>query len=299
MIPKPKQTFQSDSDNTNDISLMKISDNEFELIRSLVYNQFGISLTDQKKSLVVGRLQSLLKQKHCSTFMEYYKLLTEDKTNKSLSDLINRISTNHTFFFREKDHFELLESTILPKIVNMLREKNQTDLRIWCAACSSGEEAYCIQMTIMNYFKNDYGLWDAGLLATDISAKALEIGKTGVYPAERVTDIPKHFQNAYFSKRADGSFVANDRIRKEITFRRFNLMNEKFPFSKPFQIIFCRNVMIYFDQETRTSLVKRFCDALVPGGYLLIGHSESIQKTSDLFDYVFPSVYQKKVKHGR
>ena len=271
---------------------MAISDQEFEALRSLIYQRFGINLTDQKRSLLVGRLQKLLRTNGFSTFEEYYAFLQRDGSGQALSELINLISTNYTYFNREKDHFDFFYQTALPTVVKRLRQQNRKDLRIWCAGCSTGEEPYTLLMLMAEFLGQDYRNWDAGILATDISERVLSVARSGIYPEDRVRQVPEQLRK-YFVKRQDGQSAIRDDLRREATFRRFNLMNNQFPFKKPFQIIFCRNVMIYFDQPTRDALVRRFYQATEPGGYLFIGHSETLGRNHDLYRYLIPAAYQK------
>jgi chemotaxis protein methyltransferase CheR len=275
--------------------LMEISDQEFKLMRELIYKRFGINLTDQKRSLMVGRLQKIIRDSGFATFQEYYEHLINDGTEKSLSELIDRISTNHTFFNREKEHFRFFVETALPAVVKLLEAQNRRDLRVWCAGCSTGEEPYMLLMLMQEFFGPNYSKWDAGLLATDISQRALAIAKEGSYPTERIADIPEALRNKYFRRQSDGNWTVIDRIRNEVTFRRFNLMNTQFPFKKPFHIIFCRNVMIYFDQTTRETLIRKFHQCTEPGGYLCIGHSETIGRDQSLYKYLMPATYQREI----
>ncbi|MDR2172559.1 MAG: protein-glutamate O-methyltransferase CheR [Planctomycetaceae bacterium] len=281
-------------DNSSPVTdMMRISDTEFHLIRDLVYSRFGIALTDQKKGLVVGRLQKILKQHGFKSFKEYYDHLVADKTNIALTELANQITTNHTFFFREPEHFEFFKSDILPWMVREHKAKKNNDLRIWCAAASSGEEPYTLIITLLEYFGVDYKNWDCGLLATDVSEKALVAAKRGVYDQTRLQGVPAAIVNKYFKKTADG-FEVIDRLKSEVTIRKFNLMNEKLPFKKPFDCIWCRNVMIYFDSPTKHALVNRMYQQTVNGGYLLIGHSETLSRDQTRWKYVKPAVYRKE-----
>jgi len=273
--------------------MLHITDKEFQAIRDLVYERFGIHLTDEKKTMVVGRLQKILRNRGFNTFHEYYLYLVQDKTNQAISELANQITTNHTFFWREPDHFDFFMKTILPETVARKARTNSKDLRIWCAAASSGEEPYNIIMCMMEYFGKDYRLWDAGLLGTDISEKALHAAKTAVYEPYRVQTMPDAYKKKYFHQIGE-NWAVNDDVKKELTLRHFNLMNKTMPFKKPFDCIWCRNVMIYFDNETKLELVRRMYDQTVPGGYLLIGHSESIGRGTTPWKYICPAVYQKE-----
>ena len=272
---------------------MDITDKQFKRISDLIYNRAGIHLTDGKKNLVVGRLGKILLQMNFNSFDDYLDHVETDRTNQSLSILINKITTNHTYFWREKGHFDYFVDTVLPEIVKKKRERNERDLRVWCAGCSYGDEAYTLMMLMMEFFGTEYPQWNAGLLATDISTDALTHAVQGIYPAERLRDLPQNLLRRYFRKSNDGTYQVADLLKKEITYRRFNLMRDVFPFKKPFDVIFCRNVMIYFDKPTRDTLVRKFAQSTVKNGYLFIGHSESIGRNDETYSYVKPAVYQK------
>jgi len=273
--------------------LMSISDVEFKLIRELVYEKFGINLTEAKKSLVVGRLQKLIRSLSCDSFKQYYDYLIADKTGRALDQMVNKISTNHTFFYRESAHFEYFKNVALPEMTAALRLQNRCDLRVWCAGCSTGEEPYMLAMLLLDYFGSDYAQWNAGVLATDISGRALAKAVAGTYAGENVCNVPP-WARTYFCKAGPDQWAVIETVKREVTFRRFNLMNEVFPFKKPFHVIFCRNVMIYFDQQTRTELLRKFYAALVPGGYFFVGHSESLGRSQALFEYVQPAIYRRR-----
>lgn len=273
--------------------MMKITNREFEALRDLVYDRFGINLTDRKKSMVVGRLQKMLREKGFKTFNDYYTYLVSDKTDKALSELANRITTNHTFFYREADHFKYFTEVVLPEMVAKHQARHSRDLRIWCAAASSGEEPYTILITMLEYFGHRYSEWDAGLLATDISEKALQQARRAVYDPARLQNVPKAILHRYFQSGTGGHWAISEKVKKEIVIRNFNLMQPNFPFQKPFDCIWCRNVMIYFDQPTRDQLVQRLYNVTAPGGYLFVGHSESLGRGKSSWKYIRPAVYQK------
>ncbi|NOY13194.1 MAG: protein-glutamate O-methyltransferase CheR [Deltaproteobacteria bacterium] len=273
--------------------MMAISDREFSDLRNLIHKRFGINLTEQKRSLLVGRLQKLMRNLNLSTFAQYYQYLTEDKTEKALSELVDLISTNHTYFNREKDHFDYFYEIALPTVVEKLKQENRKDLRIWCAGCSTGEEPYTLLMLMMEYFGSEYGSWNAGILATDISDRALSVARNGVYSADRVQQLPENLRRKYFTPAGPDEMAVIDKVKRECTFRRFNLMNNRFPFKKPFQMIFCRNVMIYFDQPTRDALVGRYHQCTEPGGYLFIGHSETLGRSQSRYQYIQPALYRR------
>ena len=281
------------SDHTFAPEMMPITDAEFNSIRDLVYKRFGIALSDQKRSLVVGRLQKKCKNHGFKTFKQYYDMLVNDKTDTALNELANQITTNHTFFFREPDHFDFFKSDILPWMVNEHKAKNDNDLRIWCAAASSGEEPYTLIITLLEHFGIDYKNWNCGLLATDVSEKALEAAVSGIYVQARLQGVTPTILNKYFRKVPDG-YAVTDQLKKEVTFRKFNLMNTRLPFKKKFDCIWCRNVMIYFDTPTKHELVNRMYDFTVKGGYLLIGHSETLDRNQTKWTFVKPAIYRKE-----
>ncbi len=279
--------------NQQQSGMMAISDAEFSRLRDLIHKRFGINLTEQKRSLLVGRLQKLMRNLNLGNFSDYYDYLSHDKTEAALGELVDLISTNHTYFNREKDHFDFFSQTALPTVIEKLKREKRKDLRIWCAGCSTGEEPYTLLMLMMEYLGNDYSAWDAGILATDISDRALTSARRGVYATDRVLQLPETLRKKYFTPAGPNEMAVVDKVKREATFRRFNLMNTSFPFKKPFQMIFCRNVMIYFDQPTREALVNRYHQFTEPGGYLFIGHSETLGRSQTLYRYLKPALYQK------
>ncbi len=272
-----------------------ITDKEFVALSTLVYDKIGIKLTEQKKTLLMGRLQKLLRAYKFKNFQEYYDYLIHEKSGSAISELANYISTNHTFFYRENDHFEFFYKKVLPEIEQKLLESKAKDIRIWSAGCSSGEEPYTLIMLMLEYFGNSYYNLDAGILATDISEKALKFANDGIYPDERVRPLPDNLKKKYFTKNPDGTWKIVDKVKKEVTFRKFNLISERYPFKKQFDIIFCRNVMIYFDDVTREKLVSNFYNFTLPMGYLFIGHSETLNRTKSPYKFIMPALYQKQV----
>ncbi|MBC8552322.1 MAG: protein-glutamate O-methyltransferase CheR [Candidatus Brocadiales bacterium] len=273
-----------------------LSNKEFEMFRGLIYSTCGISLTLSKKELVKARLTKRLTHTGINSFNDYYNYVTKvDKSGKELIHLIDNISTNKTDFFREKKHFDFLNTTLLPALISSKEKSRNRKLRIWCAASSSGEEPYTLAMTVFNHIKPNNG-WDVKILATDISTRILQKAIDGTYKMELLNDVPPGITSAHFSKViVDNTnyYRAKDHLKNIITFRRFNLMTEKFPFKHPFDFIFCRNVMIYFDPETQHRLVAKFYDCLPKDGYLFIGHSETLSKNDNDFKYVQPAVYQR------
>lgn len=274
--------------------MMTLTSSEFARIRKFIYDYAGINLTEQKKALVVGRLQKLVLKNGFSEFSSYLDWAIE-QGGQAVEEMINRISTNHTFFFRENAHFEFLTKTALPDVVELMRQQKSRDLRVWCAAAATGEEPYTLAMLIRDFYGVEYAKMEAGLLATDISTSALSTAMTGVYPDDRVTHVPAQLKSKYFKNIGPDQWAVSDQLKKDVLYRRFNLMNERWPFKGKFHIIFCRNVMIYFDQKTRNELVAKFYQCLHPGGYLFIGHSETLDREATPLSYIMPAVYRKAI----
>jgi chemotaxis protein methyltransferase CheR len=276
-------------------NFVTLTDKEYQLVRDLIYQRFGINLGDQKRSLVIGRLNKVLKQLGFDDFSGYYDYVISDTTGEALTTLVNRISTNHTFFYREADHFQYFSEKVLPEIVEKLKVQKRCDLRIWCPGCSSGEEPYTLAMLVAEYFGNQLALWDTGVLATDISLRVLEKAKAGIYTESNINNLPSGLRRKYFQQVSNDEWEISDKIKDMVLIRRLNLIRQSFPFKKQYQVIFCRNVMIYFDQPTRNTLVSQFHRYLEPGGYLFIGHSESLGRDNPYFNYIKPAIYRKEI----
>ncbi|KPK32244.1 MAG: chemotaxis protein CheR [Nitrospira bacterium SG8_35_1] len=273
--------------------MMTMSDREFQLLRDLVYSRLGINLTEKKRSMLIGRLQKLLYTSGFKSFQDYYDYLVRESNEDAMIELINRVTTNYSFFYRGKSHFDFFSQRAFPELLETLRQRNSRDIRIWTAGCSTGEEPYMLIMMMLERLGLEYRFWDGGILATDISEKALRFAREGIYPDARVKEVPQHLQKRYFKTLPDGSLAVKDVVKREVVFRKFNLKNDVFPFEKPFQMIFCRNVMIYFDRQTRDALLQRFYEITEPGGYLFIGHSETLGRDQQKYKYIMPAVYRK------
>ena len=271
----------------------RITDQEFDAIRALVYKRFGINLSPQKKTLVVGRLQKVLRERGFATFEDYLRWVKADASGEALSELADRISTNHTYFNREQAHFEYFAGTVLPEIIGKRDAEGNREVRIWCAGCSTGEEPYTLMMLLLDALPNSGRDWKPVLLATDISVQALQTAQAGIYAADQVAKLPSNLKRRYLQKVGADKCGVTEAARRHIHFRRHNLMNSRFQFRRPFDVIFCRNVMIYFDQRTRDELVSRYADSTVDGGYLFIGHSETLSRSNPHYGYIKPAVYRK------
>jgi len=269
---------------------LELTVKEFNQIRDFLKQNYGISMGDEKRMLVFSRLRSTLNQQGFTDFSQYFDYLMKDKSGEALVVFINKLTTNHTFFMREAEHFDHLSQKALPWVEQTFG--NAKDLRLWCAACSSGEEAYTLQMIAQDYFSGKSG-WNIEILATDISERVLQQAWHGIYSNESLKVMPQEWLKKYFKKYDADNMVVSDDIKRLITYRKFNLNEVKNPFKKKMHIIFCRNVMIYFDNATREALVNRFYNMLEDGGYLFIGHSESLSNINTKFNYVMPAIYRK------
>lgn len=270
--------------------MLTISDQEYHLLTSFLKRNFGINLPDSKRYLVIARLQAVLQEKGMSDFTDFLDYLASDSSGEALETLLSRLTTNHTYFMREDTHFEYVKTTILPELVKKLKEQ---DLRIWSAGCSSGQEPYTLAMVIAEYFGTQKGSWDTRILATDISPRVLEIAKTGIYDAGNLSHLPENWHKRYFKVVDNDHRELLSSIKNEVIFRYYNLMKQPFPFKKKFHMIFCRNVMIYFDSSTRKKLIQAFYDATAEGGYFFVGLSESLNRQEIPYNYIRPSIYRR------
>lgn len=269
--------------------MVEITNEEFRRLAVYIKDNFGIHLNSEKKALAAGRLSFVLQSLNMDNFSDYLNYIMNDRSGEAARTFINKMTTNHTFFMREADHFHYFADAVLPKMTASMKDK---DLRVWSAGCSTGEEAYTLAILTDEYLGDRRSEWDKKLLATDISDEVLRRAKEGIYDQEAVAAMPRRWQLAYFNRIDHNRYAVIDRMKREVIFRRFNLM-DPFPFKRKFHVIFCRNVMIYFDTKTKTELIRKFYDSLETGGYLFIGHSESITRDQTGFQYVMPAVYRK------
>jgi chemotaxis protein methyltransferase CheR len=277
----------------NNSNLVTLKKREFDLIRNLVYKILGIKLSDAKQCLVYNRLQKILKELKVNNFTDYYEYVISEPSGKALSQLIGKITTNHTYFYRENEHFDIVKTQVLPEIIKNSSKNNKPDIRLWSAGCATGEEAYTVSMTLDDFKNKNNEKFDYRILATDISKRAIEIAKNGEYPIERISELPKYYRKKYFSRNNNTTCIVNNNVKKSVLFKLLNLKRESFPFYGKFDIIFCRNVMIYFDEKSKNTLVEQLYKYTKKGGYLFVGHAESLSRNKCPYSYVKPSVYQK------
>jgi chemotaxis protein methyltransferase CheR len=279
-----------DSDLNNfsaDYYSLKLSAHQFDKISKLVYQISGIDLHEGKEELVKARLLKRLRHLKIYDFNQYLKYIANDKSGEEIGAMVDILTTNKTNFFRESEHLDFLKNEIIPRWGN-------NPVRIWSAGCSSGEEPYSIAI-VLNECIPDVVHRDIKILATDISDRMMEKARQGVYDEESLKDMSPHLKLKYFHKTGGGSghkYKVVPRLQSMISFAKLNLM-ENWPMRGPFDVIFCRNVMIYFDRPTQEHLVQRFWHLLREGGYLLVGHSESLSFIAHEYRYLMPAVYQK------
>jgi len=264
------------------------TDDDYRMIVDLIHRTSGIALGPNKFSMVYARLGRRLRELKLSRFEDYCELLNKDPGGAEVLAFTNAMTTNLTRFFREKHHFEHLAANVLP-----MAQRNNKDrrLRIWSAGCSSGEEPYSIGMTLLDHFP-DLPRWDVKVLATDLDTNMLAKGSRGHYGQDALQEVPRSVQDRHFQPHPDGSAVVKDRLRQLIAFKPLNLLHQ-WPMKGPFDAIFCRNVMIYFDNPTKTELVQRFASLLRPGGTLYVGHAETLLDLQSLYKLEGRTTYRR------
>ena len=269
--------------------MLKLTDQEFVELKTFVHKNYGIDLS-KKRVLIEGRMSSTIMGLGFTSFRQYMDYLHADKTGNEMTRMLNKLTTNYTYFMRENEHFEFLTHKILPYFE---RTRTNKTLYLWSAGCSSGQEPYSVAMAISEYFGSKKSMWNTMMLASDLSVNVLEKASKGVYTTDEVKDIPPAWRSKYLIDLKDGNYRVCDQIRNEVTFRRVNLM-DPFNFRNKFDLILCRNVMIYFDSLTKEKLVSKFYDWTAESGFLFIGHSESINREASDYSYIQPAIYQKR-----
>lgn len=267
------------------MSTTTISDQEFGQFQKLIHQLAGISLSPAKKALVTGRLAKRLNQHRLNSYAEYFNLLTSHHHSDELQVAVDLLTTNETYFFREPKHFEFLRNTL-----QATRQPGRP-FRVWSAACSTGEEPYSIAMVLNDHLGE--GAWE--VVASDISTRVLEKARAGHYPLERTSGISREHLSRYCLKGVgaqEGTLLVERKLRNRVNFTQVNL-SKPLPALGEFDLIFLRNVMIYFDLETKRQVVQRLLPLLRPGGHFLIGHSETLNSVVDTLQAIAPAIYRK------
>ncbi len=271
-----------------------ITNREFSMLQELIHSTSGINLTPSKKSLLVSRLSIRLRELGIKSFAAYYQLLLEDDSGDERTKLIDRITTNETSFFREPRQFEHLEQALIPFWQKEVVEGNRNKkIRIWSAGCSTGEEPYSIAMLLLKHFPPG-GSWRVEILATDISEKILARAEEGLWSVEKSNEIPESLAKRFMLKgrgAQEGKMKAGSEIKAAIRFQKLNLNERNYPVRGPFDLIFCRNVLIYFDQKSSLRVVHSLLDHLSPSGHLMLGHAESLLGRTNRVRSIVPTVY--------
>jgi chemotaxis protein methyltransferase CheR len=270
----------------------ELTASQFSAISETVKGLCGIHLHEGKMALVKARLNKRLRALGLTSYGQYVERIRQDAGGTEVATMLDALSTNHTYFFREPQHFEVLRRSVIPDLLD--RRRRDRRLRIWSAGCSSGEEPYSIAMTLKEAV-GDLGAWDVGILATDLSRRMLRMAQEGIYPEERLRETPSPRVVEHFSCLRGGSrrlYRVSDALRRMVHFAWLNLV-DPWPMKGEFDVIFCRNVMIYFDKPTQARLIERFWNQMARGGTLFVGHSESLAGVRHRFRYVRPTVYEK------
>lgn len=268
--------------------MIRLKEKEFDDIVNYMRDTYGINLA-KKKVLIECRLTREAERQGVSTFEAYLARVRSDRSGKLADAMVNRLTTNYTYFMREPDHFRILREGVFPEFEQKLRHK---DLKIWSAGCATGEECYTVAMSLQDY--RDRRKWNpcVKILATDISQEVLDRASQGIYPSREMEALPAEWKRLYCVPVDTKTLKIDDRIRRQIRFFRHNLMTP-LPLTEKFDLIMCRNVMIYFDRISKEKLVGLLEKSLNPGGYLMIGHAELLNREETTLSPVYPAVYKK------
>jgi chemotaxis protein methyltransferase CheR len=274
-----------------------ISRKEFLLFQRLIREETGIFLSDAKQELLVSRLAPRLRELGLTSFLDYYNRIAEDGDLEERTRMVDRIATNETQFFREPRHFEYLEQVVLPEWRARAEAGDMSRrVRAWSCACATGEEPYSLAMTLLTHLPPSAG-WDVSILATDISTKALDRAQRGVWSIDRADHIPDAYRKAFMlrgTRSQEGRMAADTALRSVIDFERFNLSQDRYPYEGELDLIFCRNVLIYFDPEGRTHVLDELSHCLAPHGLLFLGHAETASGLSGRLRPVQPTIYARE-----
>jgi len=274
----------------------RMTEREFSRLSQYIHSQYGIKLPPVKKVMLESRLQKRLRSLEMANFKEYIDYTLDSKQGHSeLIRMMDLVTTNKTDFFREPGHFEYLAQNVLPELSERFQSGIRKPLRVWSAGCSSGEEPYTLAMVLSEY-KQKVGAYDFSILATDLSTRVLEMGINGIYDEEKVAPVPLAMKKKYLLKSKDpGKELVriSPRLRGLVTFKRLNFMDEHYSISNVMDIIFLRNVIIYFDKQTQNGIIHRLCKHLRSGGYLFIGHSETLFNMNLPVKQIVPTIYRR------
>ncbi|MEL6345364.1 MAG: protein-glutamate O-methyltransferase CheR [Myxococcota bacterium] len=279
---------------TSAATALQLDPGQFEHLARIIRDHFGIHLTDEKRMMLSMRMLKMMRTDGYTDFNAYFEDRLRHPAQETLSELVNHVSTNHTHFWREPEHFEFYQKVALPEILDRRRRRGgQPDLRVWCAASSTGEEPYTLAMLQREALGPAASRWKGGLLATDISTRALQTAREGIYPKDSVAMLPAHLRQRYLKPLDGDRVVMIDALKADVLYRRLNLVSSTIPLRGDLDAIFCRNVMIYFEESTKKTLVEQLYRLLTPGGYLFIGHAETLNNLNTRFAFIKPGLYRR------
>ena len=273
----------------------ELSDELFAKFRDLIHREAGIALTDGKKSLLISRVAGRLRELGVASFAEYFRLVQDPASTAERGRLLDRICTNETHFFRDPRQFLFLNEHVFPRLEAEAANGSRKRLRAWSAACSTGEEPYSLAMSMLHRFPPSSG-WQVEIVASDLSNKVLAAARAGLWPIDKSSDIPLHYRKAFMLRGTGsqaGKMKAGPEIRDVVSFTRMNLNDPVYPVNGVFDLIFCRNVLIYFDRESKAKVVDRLLNHLAPDGCLFLGYAETATTLTDRLESVGPNVYAR------
>lgn len=269
-----------------------MTNQDFSVIQEQAYRLTGIKLTDHKKNMIYGRLSRRLRKLSISSFSDYCALIQSNDSSE-ITSFVNAITTNLTAFFRESHHFDFLKETVFPSLLHT--NSSNKRIRIWSAGCSTGEEPYSLAMVVKSF--HEFRQWDVKILATDLDSNVVNTASQGVYATDRIEKVPDVYERFLQRSKNQEDVRVKPDVASIITFKQLNLLH-RWPIKGPFDIIFCRNVVIYFDVETQRKLFDRYADVMANQGHLFIGHSENLHNITDRFTSIGRTIYQKNINKG-
>jgi chemotaxis protein methyltransferase CheR len=269
--------------------VVKLQNDEFEYIVNYVKRNYGLNLS-KKRVLIECRLRKELERYGLDTFKAYLQMVEKDPTHVMADEMIHRLTTHYTYFFREPQHFEFIEKNILPELCS---KPEGFQYHVWCAGCATGEECYSLAMLFEQYKEKDSHLPYYHITGTDVSKAVLTVARNGSYPDKELNGFPYYWKGKFCKQNRDGTFSIADRVRRNVSFSRLNL-TEPLSMRRKYDLILCRNVMIYFDTQAKKALISNLEKCLNPGGYLMVGHSELLSRESTKLTFVSSAVYKKE-----
>ncbi len=267
-----------------------LDDEEFRVVQEVALRHFGFELPANKRTMLTRRMSQFAQTNGLESASEVVRTLLVSPTAAILQKLAICLTTNHTFFHREPQHFERFTSHVLPSLRTSMAPKKE--MRVWCAAASTGQEPYELAMCMQEVLGRTEG-WAQAVLATDLSERVLEVARVGLYDEEQVSTLPTSRLRSFMARGAEGTYSVGREVREQVHFRRFNLLTHPYPFRRPFHVVFCRNVMIYFSARVKEQVLQKLTNCLVPGGYLFVGRSESARGLEERLRFLEPGVYRK------